>query len=237
MKEILELIVSQIRVYPMDVIGFSSLKRHSSIDQIRDRYSFEIVPQVPEGFPIEAKAIGFRNGEFEYNKKKYLISNTQIEERRILITVSANSNVAVAYYDDLIEMLTSLDLRSPIPEYVPLLAAQETTIIVKLDFSMRNIFESSLIGSFDNLLKKKMQEENTHLLVYPNSIKFKFKYLDIPNKLKKNRISLSDKEFILEVRERTDPEDQIFFSFSPTDSETHLSILLELEKLIVGSGK
>lgn len=235
MKEIFHLAVTQVRIFPVDIVGFNSLKRSHSIDQIRDKYNLEVVSQFPDELPIELSMIRFKNGEYEFEQNNYLVTNVQIEERRILITINALSNVASEFYKDLIELLTSLDLRAQKPAYDHLVFAQETACIAKLDFSMRDIFESSHIKNFDNLIAEKIQQKDTRLLVYPSSIRFRIKYLDIPDKLKKNKISLSDKDFLLEVRERTDPEDQVFLSTSPTDSETHLSILAELENIIAKS--
>ena len=176
MKKIYDLFVAQIRIFPMDAIGFSSLKRLSSIAQIKNKYNFEVIPQIPEGLPIEANSIAFKNGEFQHQNKAYLVRNIRIEERRILITIGADSNVASELYSDLKELISHLDLRAQKNKYEPLILAQETTCIANLDFSMQDIFESSLGKNIGSLIESSIRDNDLPVLVYPSSIKFKIRY-------------------------------------------------------------
>ena len=232
MKSIRELKNVQIRIFPADEIYFQGILRTSSIKVILEKYSFKSVPTVPEGIPIPIRVIQFENGEFGYKNKNYLVTRLAIEERRIIIEIEAKSGISDAFFRELHDLLLGLDLRETKPTYKPLLKSEETTCVTELDFSMLEFCKGTTLSQFQEKLVKHTPSHGSKLNAYIRSIRFRIGFLTLPLELKERRITLSDKEFILEVREKTSPEDKIFLSSSPTDTETHIMLLKELEKLI-----
>ncbi len=228
MKAIRDLKSVQIRIFPVDDIPINSLRRTTAIESIKLRYKFDFT-RFPEPIPFESQNLIFTNGEFQFEKQKCLIDRLVIEDRRIIINGSSSSKVIDAFYKDLCEQFKKLDLRSPKPKYVPLVKTDETTCIVKLNISFQSLFKGSKVLTISKDLLKSTPCYDCELAVYPSSLKFKISYLKVPESIVQHKISLAEKFFVLEVRERTTPDEQFFFTSSPTDTDTHLSLIKTIE--------
>lgn len=235
MKDIRELIVKQIYIFPVDEIALSSLQRKNAINKIQEAYSLKYSPTMFEGIPNESQSLAFNNGEYSWNKKTYLINNLSIEPRRILLTCSSESKIADSLFKNLRELILNLDLRESKPIYKHILVAEETQCVVKLDFHFNDVFKNSPLYTFHEYLKKKITSYESKIEVRPSALRFKISYLQLPDYLKKHNLSLLDKDFVLEMRNRTDAKENIYYTSSPTDSETHFNLIKELEKRITSS--
>jgi len=235
MREIRELVVKQIRIFPIDEIGFQSLQRQNAIKQIQEKYSLKFNPIMFEDFSGEQPNIVFKNGEYQHKNKPYLIELLSIEPRRILIHMCSNSKIADSFFTNLRDLLISLDLREGKSTYKPLLKSEETECVVKFDFCYKDIFKNSPIYDFNDYLTKNITSHACKIEVLPSALRFRISYLQLPDSLKKQKVTLDEKYFVIEIRTRTSYEDQIYFTFSPTDTETHFKLLNELEKRIISS--
>ena len=235
MKNIRELRTTQIRIFPTDEIHFQSLQRQTAINKIKEKYKLKniITPTIPEIPSIEIqKILIFTNGEFVYKNKTYLVDRLVIENRRIIITMASHSEIADEFYTDLRNLLIELDLRDAKSNYNALVKSEETTCVAKLDFYLYQLFERNFINNFQQTLLNKIESHGCKIEIVPNVVRFKINYLNEPELYRKNKITFADKEFILEVRERTSYEDRIYFTSSPTDTKTHLELLSEINNLI-----
>jgi hypothetical protein len=233
MKEIRELKSTQVLIFPIDEIGFKSFQRDSAIKKIQEKYKLKYNPPMMfEGIPSELRPISFTNGEFNHKDKSYLIERLNIEERKIIISMVSHSKIVNALFDNLRALLKGLDLRDTKPKYEPLVKADETSCVVKLEFSIRELLENSPLSHFHDYLTDKVQSNGFEIEVIPSVIRFKISYLKQPESFKKHKITLTDKDFVLEVRDRTSYEEQIYYTFSPTDSDTHIDLINKLENVI-----
>ena len=233
MKEIRDLKVTQIRIFPIDELPFESLLRPSAIKQIASIFNFNTPPVFPEGFPVEIPSILFRNGEFTYENQTTLIEQASIERRRLITSLAGNSTVSDAFFVELKDNFAKLDLRNINRNYEPIITTEETQCIVQLDFPITDLFKNSPIGKFAPLLRKKSLCHECDITAIPFSIKFRISYLNIPDVIKQHRITLTDKDFIIEQREKTSIEENLYWTSSPTPSDGHLELIKEFEKLVM----
>ncbi|MBA7657895.1 hypothetical protein ES703_65838 [subsurface metagenome] len=233
MKEIRDLKSTQILIFPIDEIGFSSLQRPDAIKQLQDKYRLKYnPPMIFEGIPAGSHSLLFTNGEFRYENKSYLIERINIEDRRIIIRMASHSKIVDIMFDDLRKLLIELDLRESKPKYEPLVKAEETSCVVKLDFSFTDLLINSPLSDFNAFLTDKMSSHDFEIEIIPSAIRFKITYSRQPESFRKHKISLSEKDFVLEVRDRTAYEEQLYYTFSPTNSKLHFEFLKELERRV-----
>lgn len=235
MKGIRDLKSTQIRIFPIDEIGFKSLQRPSALAQIQEKYKLKPNPQIIlEGIPAESHVMSFTNGEFNYENKVFLIERLSIEERRIIICMASPSNIVELLFDNLRKLLIDLDLRDTKSKYEPIITAQETSCVTILDFSFADLIKDSVLSDFNDYMLKKVQTHGCKIEIVPSAIQFKISYLKQPDSFGKHKFTLNEKNIVLEIRDRTAYEDNLFYTFSPTDSETHIELLNELEKRVHG---
>jgi len=234
MKGIRDLKSTQIRIFPIDEIGFNSLQRSNAKKQIQEKYKLQPSTQMFfESVPGESHKMTFVNGEFFYEGEMVLIDRLSIEERRIIICMSSSSNMVSLMFEDLRKLLIDLDLRDTKSNYKPIVIAQETSCVAKLDFSFTDLFKNTVIADFNSYISKNIKLHGCETEIIPSAIRFKICYIKQPESFIKHKITLSEKDFILEIRDRTAYEDNLYYTFSPTDSETHIKLLIELEKRLV----
>lgn len=234
MKQIYDLKVTQIRIFPADELPFRSLHRNTAMSKMSNTFKLKPNPQMYfEISPTVVPNINLNNGEYDYNDRSYLIDYLIIEDRRIIIRMTANSDIVNNFFEELRRLLIDIDIREKKPNYEPLIRVDETQCIAKFDFSFEDILQHTKLSDFPKYLAKKVQSYGSKLEIVPNALRFRLKYLSIPEILRKHDITLIDKDFIIERRDRFPYEEQVYFTYSPTDSTTHLEILKELEKRLL----
>jgi hypothetical protein len=231
MKEILRLSVTQIRIFATDTLGYRYFRSPSSIADLKQRYGFDTQASPFDGLPIESPSIAFTSGQFAIDDKKYLIESLTLEDRRIVFTISASSSIADRFFENLLEVLKAFDLREPGPKYDVLVLAQETICIARLDLK----FEDLLCNSQESIhkgLETLSALPGYKVRIFPTSIKFAVRYLDIPEEMKTHNVTMIDKDIVIEIRAKTDPSDGIFFTQSPFNSDSHLKLLSIVEDAV-----
>ena len=230
MNAIKQIKTTIITIFQVDDIDIHSLKRDSAIQKIQDNFQLKKL-QLPGQIAIPLNQIILQHGEYKYNAKSYTLDQIIIEERKITINILSNSEIADCFFEDLVKILKSIDTREHVGTYEPLIKTYETACVLKLNFSL----DKAIKNINHRELNKVISENNSHgatITLIPSALKFQIQYSDIPEKLEKNKISISDKAFFIELREMTDPYDKIYYTTSPTDTRTHLTLLKTLEEMI-----
>jgi hypothetical protein len=230
MKEIKYLKTTQAMVFPSDDIYFYGLNSEPAIQKILSAYSLSRVPLPPQ-FPIQLPQLIFQNGIFANDKNTYIIEQLSIDDRKIIINILSSSDISDLFFKELKKLLMSLDLRDDKGSYEPLVRTYETTCILKLDIKLNRLISNVKLNEIEELIAT-THNYGAKISFIPFSVRFQISYNDIPEKLVKNKISISDKSLLIELRDKTDPDDQIYFTVSPTDTETHLELLKTIEKML-----
>ncbi|MCK4435664.1 hypothetical protein KAU87_02520, partial [Candidatus Bathyarchaeota archaeon] len=141
LKNIVDLVVNQIRIFPVDIIPLGLINTKSCVEKIKDTLSISEVGVLP---PIEGKSIIiFLKGELKENNELVVINKVEVDPRRIIIEVAGTSKAGNKVYELFMSSLTALTnldldgLRSP------LLLAETTRCVVTLDFTFEELFNHS----------------------------------------------------------------------------------------------
>lgn len=221
---------TQVHIFAPDVIPLASVSRERGYAALESAFSAarEKVPFFLPGIDLVPTIV---NGEIEVDGESFLVDRIRIEDRRILITTSGPTEVTEATLGKLLTVFREVDLQHGRPIDVPILTTDEAHIDVRLTHGMDALIGGRFGTEIPSVLDSRLPHHNAEISVVPSSVRFRISFSRLPERLRRNRITLSDKVFALELKEKTDPADCIYTVTAPTDSATLLAILDEVEKL------
>jgi len=228
---IVDLVVNQIRIFPVDTIPLGLINTKSCIEKIRDTLSISEVGVLPS---IDGKdVIVLRKGELKERDELVAINKVEVDPRRIIIEVAGTSKAANKVYELFISTLTSLtniDLGSL---QSPLLLAETTRCVVALDFAFEELFNRS----FAEFLGKKVEKEATNDVaegsVRPLAAIAEISYRIKNQALLNNTISMNPKQLTIAPRPGAPLDERKYIISSPFNSDTHIKLIEELNKAVV----
>lgn len=220
--KIIELSVKQTRIYEVDKIPFSNLYTYSWVKKIYDNFNF-----VVKDSPFMEDKLVFNNGEFAVDGRNVIIESLEIESRRILLTIVGDSKTADHVgieIENLISELNGQKLADVLVKF------DETTCVMSSKVNFFAIFTDEFNDYLKNTVLKSTSSQNAKSLLKSARMRFQLRYEPGKENLSDYNVYLSEKTFVIEPREGTPFNKNIFFTFSPTDSDSHLKILQDFEK-------
>lgn len=231
MDNIIHLQSTTVMIFKSDEISIPSLRRIETLNHLNKVYKMQLVQQV-DPFMINQNQMIFRNGEYFYDDVLYIIDEIIIDNRRLIIKMSAPSEIMDIFFNIFRDELISIDVRKRKSKFVPLITTYDTSCVCYLNFDLIEYLGGKNIKSLTDNIEDKIPKYDSKISLTPSSVKFKIDYFDIPVNIRKNKITLSEKNLIIEYREKTNPDDRIYFTSSPTKSDAHLEILKAFEDYI-----
>ncbi len=226
MKDIVDITVTQVRLYPTDRLPFAQLRLPANMKTLKETFHFADMQVDPLGLQIT-----FSNGSLEHRGKLIHALNLTIEQRKVLIQVRGRSWMADALDSAFSKVLQSFDGRSKASKLEPLLKAEETTCVVTLDIDFDDLIAPPLLRFIQGEAKAKLRTNyGIPKSVGFRTLSFEVKYEPAIPHLEEHGISLSNKLITIEPRMGTPLQERRFYTSSPTDSDTHLALLETLEK-------
>lgn len=227
MKDIVDMIVTQVRIYPADSLPFAELRRADNSKKLKESFHFESVRFDPLG----AQQMTFNNGVFEYRGKSLQVSNLTIEQRRVLIQVRGRSPMADAFYSAFVSNLRTLDGCPRTIKLEPLIKAEETACVATLDIDFNDLIAPPLLRFIQMEWRAKLgTQHGAPKSVAFKNLSFEVRYASSSPELEEHDVALSNKLITIEPRLATPLRERRFYTSSPTDSETHIAMLQALEK-------
>ena len=232
LKNIVDLIVNQIRIFPVDIIPLGLINTKSCVEKIRDTLSISEVGVLPS---IDGKdVIVFRKGELKEDSELVVINKLEVDSRRIIIEVAGTSKAATRVYELFVSSLTAFTNIELGNLQSPLLLAETSRCIVTLDFTFEELFNRS----FTEFLEKKVEKEATTDLtkssVRPLAAIAEISYQVKSESLINSRVGMNPKQLTIAPRPGAPLADRKYVISSPFNSDTHIKLIEELNKAIVG---
>ncbi len=231
MKNIVDLVVNQIRIFPVDIVPLGLINTKSCVEKIRNTLSISEVGALPS---IEGKdVILFRKGELKEDNELVVINKIEVDPRRIIIEVAGPSKAGNKVYELFVSSLAefgNLDLKGL---QSPLLLAETTRCVVTLDFTFEELFNRS----FTEFLKKRVEKEATNDAaegsVRPLAAIAEISYRVKDENIVSNRISMNPKQLTIAPRPGAPLDEKKYVISSPFNSDTHVKLIEELNKVVV----
>lgn len=235
MKDITDLKVTQVRLYPIDSVPLRALAIEKNITPFKSILRFKSATLGDE--KTELISFTFLNGEYEYQGEVHLVERLIIEPLRLSLSVFGTSSVADALYEEVRTILVAAEPNGSFGSAEPYLKVEETSCVATLDVNFRKLFAAPLLQFLDKTVQRRTSTELASSSVQPMTFSARISYELLNSGLKKAGVQLLDKLLTIEPRIRTTLEEQRYYTFSPTDSETHLKVLREFEKALGGAVK
>jgi hypothetical protein len=230
MKNIRELIVTQIRIFPADYIPYSYLLRKEFIDYIVEKYNFDRHQMPFENIPVPAsvpRVLILESGEYKIDNKKVIIKRVAFEDRRLITEVISPSKVSTKFFNAFSKDIKKFDSDGYFKASDANYFSEETTCIVSLDVDFMDIYSNK----FRNFLSKDFAKHLKHkpFEIYPRRTRFEVNF-EPDEKLLKYRITLAAKTLVIEPKAEHSLDEKVYFTSSPCDSDTHLNLLKSYEE-------
>jgi hypothetical protein len=221
MKDVTEINVTQIRIYPSDYLPYVETSSGSNTAKVVEHFQFKT-------FQTEGLVHQFGNGVLLTKDGRIIVLAVTMDPRRITVQVRGGSAEAEMFHAALWKLLVTFR-GTPLDDQ-PLIKSQETMCIAVLDIDFMEVVAQPLRQYLTENLKTQLSSDTAKARsVELKTLAFTIKYSPDSN-LEEHGIALANKVLTLEPRAGTATRERRFFSSSPTDSETHLALLRGLEQ-------
>jgi len=219
MAEILQLFSITRHLYQPDALPLARLQLESSLQRLKERYRFTGTAAAP-GVPLLASA-----GEFLPHGSTSPVPVQQVAfvSNAIEVQVSGDTKTAEELHRDLRAFLAEISggQKPSFPEYA---MSVQTLAIVRLGIPVEALFSDKLNRYMTNVAIPAFKLADAELHVQLARLQWVVNYTRDATDY-----HYEPKLFTLEPRFGTRLSDQIYYTQSPTDSETHLRLLEEIE--------
>jgi hypothetical protein len=223
-RDVAQLEVKQIRIFPPDLLPFRMMFVGPIGERFRQRYAWGDLSLVPTG------AIQFVRGTFAPpgSDAPCLVNSCEINDRRIIVQVSADSATATAFYRSVHAFLAECAPGPAWQDAKPVVHTQETVCSVALDIDWNDLLAPGLVTFLGQQVAGVLSRESAPARVLGYKLSFPIDY-QTPPAAAERAITYSQKVLTIEPRPGTTPEERRFFTTSPLDSDSHLELLKSLE--------
>jgi hypothetical protein len=233
LKNITDLNASQVRIFPVDIVPLSLITTKSSVEKIKDELSISEIEVRPF---LEGKDIFiFRRGELRIDSKLVIINKIEVDHRRIIVDIDGTSEQANKVYESFLVAIAGVSNSDLGALRVPILLAEMTQCVLTLDFSFEALFNSAFVTFLKQKVKKEASSSLAMASVRPFAAAAEITYDIVDNILIDNKITMSPKQFSITPRPGAPLNARKFVVSSPFDSDTHLKLIKELNKIIAGT--
>jgi hypothetical protein len=230
MKNIQNLHVAQVRIFPEDTIPHQIFSLPEKVKQFKDRYHFagEEIP-IPLQIPGSPKVIIFQLGEAKVEGSSIIIDRFQIEGRKMVLEVAGSSNVANMVFLDIAGFVNEMAGDASLTEERTLTKTEETKCTVFLQIDYWDVFSDKMKQFIRDDLRKAF--DRPVFVTNPSKLTFDIIFDQDIDLFRKHRIHFAPKPLTIEPREGIPFDEQIFSTYSPFGSEVHLRLIEAFEKL------
>jgi len=230
MKNIQNLHVTQVRIFPEDTIPYQIFSLPEKVKQFKDRYHFagEEIP-IPLQLPGAPKLIIFQMGEVKIEDSSTIIDQLQFEGRKMVLEVAASSNVADMVFLDIADFVNKMAGNASLSEERTLTKTEETKCTVFLQIDYWEVFSDKTKWFIKDDLQKAF--DRPVFATNPSKLTFEIIFDQDIDLFRKHRIHFVPKPLTIEPREGIPFDEQTYFTCSPFGSEVHLRLIEAFEKL------
>lgn len=223
MGKIREMSVNQSRIFQIDEIPYFQLETHTALEEIISKFKFR------GDSSGKNNNLRFTKGEFKVDDDIKPIVELEIEQTKIRFTIIGDSNDGNLFYKELETLINKYKDNHSIE---PVICVQQTACSISLDLEYKNFFSNKLNRFLETNLIKETSFDYAKSYLKGFRLNFEIGYEIQESIVKEKGVSIVPKYFAVEPRESTKMEEHVYFTTSPTDSETHLKLVNEFEKAL-----
>lgn len=227
MKKILRIDVTQTRVFPVDRLPIATLTMPGPAQAFKERFGWARTSTPTPG------EIRYEGGVAQADGAPPVqIPLLDMNAQRIGFSVVGDSNSANRVFGEISAFLESIDSSGNWKGTEPVVLTQDTSAVVQLDLDWRALFAPRFLSFQEQAISKIGEKVSAEAILRSFSLSFRISFDGIPPAVAAHSITLLDKMLTIEPRINSPLADRVFFTASPTDSDTHLSLVRDLEKML-----
>jgi hypothetical protein len=227
MKDLQILEVKQIRIFAADALPLASLINRRAGKTFVERFGWG---EMNASAPGE---IRFGTGLFPSADAPIttVVKGLEISERKVALTVIGDTATAATVYAGITEFLAQ-ETGQEAWKAAPLVLTHETQCVATCDFDWSALVGPPFTSFVTGELLRGLSSRDGQATIASLKLGFELRYTEIRSDLQEHGITLANKAFVIEPRAGTPLSERRFFSTSPTDSETHMRLLRNLEEAV-----
>jgi hypothetical protein len=229
MEDITGLTVKQLRIFAQDAMPMPALLAPPNVAAFRERYGWTDIT------PIEStREVQFDNGTVVDDEGSIHVSTLQLGERRITVTVPGDSNAATRAFNSIQRFIVALE-PGLTTEPSPVVLTEETTCALTLPFDWTALLSPALVTLAESAVLHMCTQEEIRPNISGLRFSFLLSYPEVPERLREHGITLANKLVTIEPRVDTPLDRRRYFTYSPTNSDTHMALIRRLEAGLTGA--
>lgn len=235
LKNVADLTVTQIRIFPVDVVPLSVITTKSCVEKIREALSVGEVEVRP--FSEGKDIIVFRRGELRREKRVIVVNKIEVDPRRMIVEVKGTSRDGNEVYEAFLSTIAAVANVDSESLRLPLLVAETTQCVITLDFTFDSLFSSAFVEFLKRKVEKEASSKMAKASVRPLAVTAEITYEITDKALTDNKITMNPKQFSIVPRPGAPLDARKYLISSPFDSVTHLKLVNALNKAILTVAK
>jgi hypothetical protein len=193
--------------------------------------SFRPPAGTPAAVTFPAEGLIFSQGEFRHKLKTYPVERLIVETRRILITMVAPSKVADAFYESAASIISEFDADKQFDMKGDLLKSEETGCDITLDTDIRQLLSPDFANFLESGALPILGTKSWKPRLRGIRLALDVSYDVTDEKLSTHNINLAPKTIMIQSAPGSPLDQRRYMTFSPTDSDNHMAMLQEIDKL------
>lgn len=229
MKEITNLSTIKRMMFEQDAIPFAKLATATGLKTFTGPFNFKNV-ELGEDADKSVTEVRLSIGEYKVDGTLYPIGTITVDRRTLQFNIFADSKIAEKLFITIMELLSALA-----PEFKqskPIVSSIQTQCVMTLDVNAMDIFSPNvraLMTNVTNVVTSNYDGMVENVVIKPKTIRFEMTFTS-GQKLIDKTLSIGAKLLVIEPREGTSLDQRIYYTTSPTDTDTHLKLLKQFEK-------
>jgi len=228
MAEILQVVTILRCLYAPNSVPWAQTLLGSNLQKLQARYKISALSQVQTQDQVGTQILQIvgMNGEFSFNGALFPIQQLIIAENLVHLQVGAEATTADALLADVQRFFFELETKTAMREYT---RTYQTSAVAKLNVPFDAMLSENMLrflhGNVADKIKQADAEPTIQLTHLSWQVKYRSEatdYLYIPKML------------TIEPRQGSKISDNLYFTQSPTNSETHKRLLEEFEAALSG---
>lgn len=234
MRNIRSMTVTQHRIFEADQIIFSLIARPVGLNALKELLSFRAA-----AVNTESGDLVFQDGSCQIGDATVLVGSVILNDRRLAINVEGDSRAAHLVFGLIAEFFLQLGEtfkqgKPPLESIEPLVFTEETMAVVELDFDWPQLFSQELVAAAEGFTAR---AKPVAMTIRNALARFTISYFQNDPRLKEGGVAFADKVLAIEPRIDVPFSERVYFTTSPSDSETHMGMVRALEEALTRKTK
>jgi hypothetical protein len=228
MAEIVNVSTIERHLFGPDAIPWQHLKLPSNLQKLQDRYKFPEIRQGVDGQEnvIQLKAAG---GEFLIEEVPRAVEHLLLEPNAVEFQLSVGSDKSGLFFEDLVRLLVEMDPNRAFSNQREYVRTYQTIVTARLSIPFEALLSEPLRRFLRESVPQRVSLPDSVADIRLERLGWKISY-----KTQSTEFLYRPKHLTIEPRAGSDPEEQLYYTQSPTEFKTHIEMLEEFEKSFVG---